>query len=103
MAAISKRTLVVVVSLASAGMAIGGNVGQTPKAQRLQLSALPKSPVYDVVFSPDRKLLAMACSEKEILVYDGATGEMRLTLQTKTDRVRSVAFSPDGNLLIAGC
>src|SRR5213078_5317915 len=41
----------------SAKSALSGNANRTTEEQRLQLSALPKHPVYDVVFSPDRKLL----------------------------------------------
>jgi WD40 repeat protein len=100
---IVKSAFVAMVSVGSAASVMGWNAAQAPKPQRLQFNPLPKSAVHDVAFSRDDKLLAVACREKEILVYDASTGEVRLTLQTKTDRVRSVAFSPDGSLLVSGC
>src|SRR6185295_12814875 len=93
-----KSAFVVLVLLGNAGTALGGDAGQKPNGQRFQLGVFPPSPLFDAVFSADGKLLALGCRDKEILVCDAATGEVRLTLQMKTDRVRSVALSPDGAL-----
>jgi parallel beta-helix repeat protein len=68
--------------------------------------------VFSVAFSPDGRLLASGscgqrdssgdCIQGEIKLWDVASGSEVRTLTGHTDRVFSVAFSPDGRLLASG-
>jgi WD40 repeat protein len=58
--------------------------------------------VNSVAFSPDGKMLAAACENGTIELWEVATHRRRATLKGHTDRVNSVAFSDDGRLLAAG-
>src|SRR5438105_1458478 len=59
--------------------------------------------VRSVAFSSDGALLASAGEDRQILVWDAATGpgryQVRLTLDGHTDTVNCLAFSPDTRLL----
>ena len=52
--------------------------------------------------SPDGKLLASAATDKQILVWEVATGTLRLALKDQPFRVSALAFSPDSTVLAAG-
>jgi len=57
-------------------------------------------PLTDILYSPDGELLVTVAGDAT--VWDGETGEALLTLPANASDVahrRSVAFSPDGNLL----
>lgn len=54
------------------------------------------------IFSPDGQLVAAGNSDSNIRLWDAATGEELLVFQGHNGRVSSVAFSPDGRLLISG-
>ncbi|RMF78970.1 MAG: TIR domain-containing protein, partial [Chloroflexi bacterium] len=69
--------------------------------------------VFSVAFSPDgQRLLSGSCGrrdengpscvEGEMILWDVATGERLRTFAGHTDRVNSVAFSPDGQRLLSG-
>jgi WD40 repeat protein len=93
-----------------------GNVSQTFSATiRLTVTTLigHTDSVYSVAFSPDGKLLASGscgqrdslgihCIRGEIKLWEVASGSLVRTLSGHTDRVWSVAFSPDGRLLASG-
>jgi len=52
--------------------------------------------------SPDGSLLALSCGQTVVL-FDARSGEYRRTLTGLGARVFTVAFSPDGKSLAAGC
>jgi WD40 repeat protein len=76
---------------------------QSPaKEQRLRIDRAPTSIVFATAFSPDGKLLAVACFDKTVLIYDAVTGKQRQVLRGHSERIWSVAFAPDGKSLISG-
>src|SRR5262249_56535772 len=62
--------------------------------------------VHQVAFSPDGKLLAAACQDKTVRVFEPHPGPPKRVLkqvaiaQEHTDFVYSVQFSPDGKSLL---
>ena len=62
-----------------------------------------QGPIYGVAFSPNGRVLASGGSDRNVLLWDAATGKrIGAPLSGHTDVVRSVAFSPDGRLLASG-
>jgi WD40 repeat protein len=55
-----------------------------------------------VAFSPDGKLLASTGVDKQILVWELATGQLRHRLAGQPSRVPALAFSPDSATLASG-
>ena len=53
-------------------------------------------------FSPDGKLNASMGTDKQILVWDLATGELRHQLKDQPFRIAALKFSPDGATLATG-
>jgi RNA polymerase sigma factor (sigma-70 family) len=60
----------------------------------------PKIKVYQATFSPDGKLVAAACGDGTVRVYDSTTAKLRAAAKEHTEPVDSVAFSPDGKRLV---
>jgi WD40 repeat protein/tRNA A-37 threonylcarbamoyl transferase component Bud32 len=56
-----------------------------------------------LAFSPDSSTLAVAGNDNAVRLVDVLSNRERLILRGQADRVRSVAFSPGGRLLAAGC
>ena len=52
--------------------------------------------------SPDGKLLASTATDRQVLVWEVATGELRLRLKDQPNRISALAYSPDGSLLAGG-
>jgi len=57
---------------------------------------------YAAARSSDGKLLASAGADRQILVWDLATGKLRHRLKDQPVRVSALAFSPDGATLASG-
>ena len=55
--------------------------------------------VQEVVFSPDSALLASACWDGTVHLWNVATGEVQRELRGHNDLAQGIAFSPDGRLL----
>lgn len=56
---------------------------------------------YQVAFSPDSRLLAVACADKTVRLLDPASGRVLAAAKEHTDFVYTVAFSPDGKQLLS--
>ncbi len=54
--------------------------------------------IFSVAFSPSDRLFASAM-DKDVLLYSLDTGEVLRTLSGHTDRILSIAFSPEGKYL----
>jgi WD40 repeat protein len=61
-----------------------------------------KEPVSDVSFSPDGRLLAIACYDKLVRVYEIPSGKEVFKLEGHNNQVRCVAFGSSGKQLVSG-
>jgi len=57
---------------------------------------------FTTAFSPDGQLLASTAADMQILVWNVATGALKLRLPNQPARVTALAFSPDSATLAAG-
>ncbi|UDD63191.1 hypothetical protein AFCA_010464 [Aspergillus flavus] len=62
----------------------------------------PTSPVVNLTFSPDNKLLVLATSEDTIDICDLASERVIRTLEGHSDRVNALAISSDSKLIASG-
>ncbi len=70
-----------------------------PDTKPLQNIAASSDVIYNLVFSPDGKLLASCGYDRLIKLWDAATGHEVRTLKDHSDSIYGLAFSPDGKLL----
>ncbi|MFJ6602214.1 WD40 repeat domain-containing serine/threonine protein kinase [Streptomyces lydicus] len=72
---------------------------QSPSMSRIATT----SGVNAVAFSPDGKILAGACDDETVRLWDVATHRVTATLIGHRGRVFTLTFSPDGKTLASGC
>ncbi len=94
-------------SLAYGGVAPGNEVNLFIKNLKTNyftgLSIRPlKSDILHLAWSPDSKLLASAGRERVVRVWDAASGEELQKFEGFEGSVKSVAFSPNGQMLATG-
>ncbi|HKB37932.1 MAG TPA: serine/threonine-protein kinase, partial [Gemmataceae bacterium] len=70
-----------------------------PARPRLNLSVLDSGPVLCAAFAPGNEILALACDDGKVRLWNLSTDQPRAILSGHTRRVWSVAFSPDGKTL----
>lgn len=58
--------------------------------------------INSVAFCPDGRILATASRDREIKLWDVATGKVVAVCRGHTDAVNSLAFGPDGRVLASG-
>lgn len=58
-------------------------------------------PAYSLAMSPDHQRMALGLTSGEICICNAETGEEQLRFPAHRDRVRSVAFSPCGSILLS--
>jgi WD40 repeat protein len=92
-------------TLAAAGFHRDKRVGifDVQTGKRLQnLAGHTEWEIDAVAFSPDGKLLASTGVDKQILVWELATGKLRHRLADQPSRAPALAFSPDSATLASG-
>jgi hypothetical protein len=74
---------------------------ETATGKRLNPSPESESPIHQVVYSPDGKVLAVGrwWPDPMIELWDTAKGRRVAILRPKSARFESMVFSPDGNYL----
>jgi WD40 repeat protein/tRNA A-37 threonylcarbamoyl transferase component Bud32/Tfp pilus assembly protein PilF len=65
-------------------------------------SILTPARVWPIVWSPAGPLLAGACADGAVRVWEAACAQQALTVSTGSRHALSVAFSPDGRRLLVG-
>ena len=55
--------------------------------------------VFDVDLSPDDRLVAAACADGAVRIWELDSGRLAQTIQTESDELYGVAFAPDGRRL----
>src|SRR5262249_52325912 len=72
------------------------------QAHEIRAFAGHQGAVFGAAFSPDGKLLATACHDQAVRLWNVAAGELVATLRGPQSHAGSVAFSPDGRILATG-
>jgi len=66
---------------------------------RVIQSITPSNVVYNLAWHPDGSLLAGACADTRVYIWDSSTGEQRAVLTGHSGEVVAVAFTHAGDLL----
>jgi WD40 repeat protein len=64
--------------------------------------AAGKKELTSLAFHPSGRFLAATSNDETVKLYDTETWQIAQTFSWKIGRLRSIAFSPDGNLAAAG-
>jgi eukaryotic-like serine/threonine-protein kinase len=90
-------------SLAAAGLLTGAVWDLGSRSERFRIHS-PEGGFWDVVYSLDGQLLAGACNDRAVRLWDARSGrELTAAVPSETGHAcLSVAFSPEGDRLAAG-
>jgi hypothetical protein len=84
-------------------VAAGGEVFDTGSGKRLRALRADGHGVTGVAFSGDGLVVATGGERGEVCVWEAATGQLRRRFAGHRGAVDTLAFSPDGRLLVSGC
>src|SRR5580704_671560 len=83
-------------------VAMGAQEQSTPAQKPKAILQTDGPGVNCLAFSPEGRMIAVACESSDVELWEVRTGERRTTLQGHIGPVHSVGFSGDGRLL-ASC
>jgi eukaryotic-like serine/threonine-protein kinase len=87
---------------AVAGVPVTAAEGQSGQGMKWEAREGLGNAVSSLAFSPDGKMLVAGNWDKNVSLWDGATGARLAQLAGHTSQVRAVAFSPDGQVIASG-
>ncbi|MEO0458197.1 MAG: hypothetical protein AAF152_16675 [Cyanobacteria bacterium P01_A01_bin.114] len=74
----------------------------SPYCQLSVTHTLTHPSVISLAISDDGQTLVSGGEDKAIKIWDGATGQLKKTLQSDSGVVQAVAIAPDGNTVVSG-
>jgi WD40 repeat protein len=72
-----------------------------PESDEIRRFEGPAGAIYDVAYSPRESIVAAACHDECIRLWDADSGKLIRILEGHTNRVSGVAFSKDGKQLVS--
>ena len=76
-------------------------IGGTKATRESEVGSDLGEAVTSLAFSPDGKLLAAACADGKVRLFDGRTGELKKVWDDDSARAAWIVFSPDGKTLVS--
>jgi WD40 repeat protein len=83
------------------GASSGGFIWDTASGRQLQI-AIANAAVSSIALSPDGRILFTGTVEKDLKLWDTATGQELRSLGSDGVSINTVAFSPDGRFAVSG-
>jgi RNA polymerase sigma factor (sigma-70 family) len=76
-------------------------IGGTKATKESEVGSDLSEAVTSLAFSPDGKLLAAACEDGKVRLFDGRTGAFKKVWDDDSARAAWIVFSPDGKTLVS--
>jgi RNA polymerase sigma factor (sigma-70 family) len=76
-------------------------IGGTKATRESEVGSDLGEAVTSLAFSPDGKLLAAACADGKVRLFDGRTGKLKKVWDDDSARAAWIVFSPDGKTLVS--
>src|SRR6516165_5371341 len=76
-------------------------IGGTKATRESEVGSDLGEAVTSLAFSPDGKLLAAACADGKVRLFDGRTGKLKKLWDDDSARAAWIVFSPDGKTLVS--
>ena len=77
-------------------------IGESRPRHRLRSTLAHTAAILRLAYSPDGSRLVSSSSDREVKLWDAATGEPVRTFPAQSDWSQALAFSPDGRSLAVG-